>query len=114
VREGPILIDRAAELRQLRDSLDHFRLVAVVGPGGIGKTTLAMHIAKSYDGDFPGGIHFIEGYAIGRGAEESATPLLGEIARQDRGGRSLLVIDGIDEISPRTNRVIVLLTPVRI
>jgi predicted ATPase/DNA-binding winged helix-turn-helix (wHTH) protein len=35
------------------------RLVTVTGPGGIGKTRLALEVAKDLAASFPGGIHFV-------------------------------------------------------
>jgi predicted ATPase/DNA-binding winged helix-turn-helix (wHTH) protein len=35
------------------------RLVTVTGPGGIGKTRLALEVAKDLTENFPGGIHFV-------------------------------------------------------
>jgi len=35
------------------------RLVTITGPGGIGKTRLAVEVARGLSEDFPGGIHFI-------------------------------------------------------
>src|SRR5277367_2884583 len=35
------------------------RLVTVTGPGGIGKTRLALHVASGLAEEFPGGIHFV-------------------------------------------------------
>jgi predicted ATPase/serine/threonine protein kinase len=35
------------------------RLVTITGPGGIGKTRLAVEVARGLAKDFPGGIHFI-------------------------------------------------------
>ncbi len=98
--EIPELIDRAAEVTHLRDSLERFRLVALVGLDGIGKTTLAHHISTAHAADYPGGVQFVEGYAIGRRSEGAAGPLLEEIGKQAREGRRLLVIDDIDELSP--------------
>ncbi len=102
VNEMEPLLDRAQELTQLRDSLRRFRLVALVGPAGIGKTTLARQLARSHAEDFPRGIHFVEGYQIGRGFEQSAGPLLAEIEKYGQEGTGLLVIDGINELPART------------
>ncbi len=99
--EKPRLIDRARELAELRSSLRQARMVAVVGPAGIGKTTLAWHLTTAYAEDFPGGIHIIEGYAIGRGSTQIVPPLLSEL-RQSARGRTLVVVDGIDELTPQT------------
>jgi DNA-binding SARP family transcriptional activator/predicted ATPase len=36
------------------------RLVSLLGPGGAGKTHLAMEVARQLEGDFPDGVDFIE------------------------------------------------------
>jgi predicted ATPase/DNA-binding CsgD family transcriptional regulator len=50
-----------AELcRLLRERLPHGpRLVTLFGPGGTGKTRLALAAAAALAGDFPGGVHFV-------------------------------------------------------
>ena len=40
------LIDRDRELDQVTDLLNRFRLVTITGPGGIGKTSVALEIAR--------------------------------------------------------------------
>lgn len=72
-----LMINRAAEMKQLRESLERYRLVALVGPAGIGKTTLARQIASSHSDTYPGGIHFVQGYEIGRGFEGRGRPSSG-------------------------------------
>jgi predicted ATPase/DNA-binding winged helix-turn-helix (wHTH) protein len=46
------LIGRANAARQLRDLLSAHRVVTLTGPGGIGKTTLALDVARSLSVDF--------------------------------------------------------------
>ncbi|MEM9565799.1 MAG: AAA family ATPase [Actinomycetota bacterium] len=41
-----MLIGRQGDLRQVRDALDDHRLATLVGPGGVGKTTLARAVAE--------------------------------------------------------------------
>lgn len=56
------LVGRRRELRSLTDLLrrEGVRLVTVTGPGGVGKTRLAIAAAVCVAEEFPGGIHYIE------------------------------------------------------
>jgi len=55
--------DEAADLRQLLNRAD-VRLVTLTGPGGIGKTRLAMQVAGEIAQQFPGGVCFVSLSAI--------------------------------------------------
>jgi predicted ATPase/DNA-binding winged helix-turn-helix (wHTH) protein len=48
------LVGRAAVAAQLRDLLSAYRIVTLTGPGGIGKTTLALDVARGLFADFRG------------------------------------------------------------
>ncbi len=54
------IVGRDAELHQLLGLLVDRRLVTLVGPGGAGKTRLAVEAASSALGRHPGGVHVIE------------------------------------------------------
>lgn len=51
-------IEREAEKRAIADLLDQHRLVSIVGPGGVGKTTLAIAVAAGLEA--PGGVWLVD------------------------------------------------------
>jgi predicted ATPase/class 3 adenylate cyclase len=55
------LVGREKELGELVDMLGraHVRLVTIVGPGGIGKTRLALSAAEELSASFPDGVFFV-------------------------------------------------------
>jgi len=68
-RESPVsnfpaavtrLVGREAAVARLRDLISAWRIVTVTGPGGIGKTVLAMEAARAIAGDFPDGGWLVE------------------------------------------------------
>jgi predicted ATPase/class 3 adenylate cyclase len=52
-------IGRETELHRVTASLSEARLVTLVGPGGTGKTRLAVRVASSVAGSFPDGVAFV-------------------------------------------------------
>jgi predicted ATPase/DNA-binding winged helix-turn-helix (wHTH) protein len=54
------LIGRSAALPLIRELLSAYRVVTLTGPGGIGKTTLALHVAQGLRADFDDGSWFVE------------------------------------------------------
>ena len=50
------LVGRTEALAQLVDLFSAARIVTIVGPGGVGKTRLAMHAAKGVRGRYPDGV----------------------------------------------------------
>jgi predicted ATPase/DNA-binding winged helix-turn-helix (wHTH) protein len=54
------LVGRAAAVQALQDLVSAYRLVTLTGPGGIGKTTLALETARQVLGDFRDGGWFVD------------------------------------------------------
>ncbi len=54
------IIGRATAVQQVRDLVSAHRIVTLTGPGGIGKTTLAVDVAHRVVGEFSNGAWLIE------------------------------------------------------
>ncbi len=54
------LIGRKAAVARLRDLMSAYRVVTLTGPGGIGKTSLALKAARGVVGDYAGGGWLVE------------------------------------------------------
>lgn len=88
------LVGREREVATLVDLLhqDDIRLLTLTGPGGVGKTRLALRVSEKADHHFPGGIWYVPLASI-----REPGLLLATIAQaldvRETGGRSL--VDGI-------------------
>jgi predicted ATPase/DNA-binding SARP family transcriptional activator len=107
------LIGRARLLGELRDTLGTARTVTITGPGGVGKTRLAVEVAHSIDresDDFDV-VAFCELAAVGRGDEvvpavattlgvesRSDIPLESRLVEALRGRQVLLVLDNCEHV----------------
>jgi predicted ATPase/DNA-binding CsgD family transcriptional regulator len=82
-------VGRKSELEDARRLLSRNRLLTLTGPGGCGKTRLAIAVAGSVTDDFPDGVHFVSLAAI---TEPSLVPvtIAQGIGLQDSRGGSLL------------------------
>jgi predicted ATPase/DNA-binding SARP family transcriptional activator len=54
------LVGRQRELRDVVDSLSRSRLLTLTGPGGVGKTRLALAAAGAVSACYPGGVCWVE------------------------------------------------------
>ena len=104
-------VGRDRQLTRLGDLVEHHRLVTVTGPGGTGKTRLALEAARNLVGRYPDGIWFVELAAVGdpRLVAQSAALTIGlrditgrqpveAIAEYAEGRRMLLVLDNFEHV----------------
>jgi DNA-binding winged helix-turn-helix (wHTH) protein len=57
---GTRLVGRSAAVQRLQDLVSAYRVVSLTGPGGIGKTSLALKVARSVLGEFTDGGWLVE------------------------------------------------------
>lgn len=105
-----------AEIRQLLLDEPGCRMVTLVGPGGIGKTRLALAVAADVVGAFPQGVCFVPLIPVSRaefiipamadaldfkfsGGRDPKTQLLNYL----RGQKLLLVLDNFEHLLPPKN-----------
>jgi predicted ATPase/DNA-binding CsgD family transcriptional regulator len=104
-------VGRERELDELRRFVQSMRAVTLCGPGGIGKTRLALRVLAGLAGDFPDGVWFIElgdlrqpDLVVSRVAavigvhEEPGRPLLETLADVLRPRRLLLALDTCEHL----------------
>ena len=104
-------IGRRGEQERLRDAVDRHRLVTVIGPGGVGKTRLAVEVASSLKVQFPDGIWLVDlaqvadergvGAAVAAtvGATGSAGNSIQAAAAALRGQRILVILDNCEHVA---------------
>src|ERR1700681_277003 len=54
------LVGRQRDVEGVARALDFTSLVTLVGPGGVGKTSLAIAVAHTRHDEFPDGVHFVD------------------------------------------------------
>ncbi len=104
-------VGRDREQRDVREALSLGRLTTIVGPGGIGKTRLALQVAGDAIGDLKDGAWFVQlshvhGEALIAQAvadvlsvrEESTMPIVETLTRSLAERQMLLVLDGAEHL----------------
>ena len=103
-------VGRARELDELSLAITTDRLVTLVGPGGVGKTRLAMSVSARVASTFPAGGAFVDlvpvssdfvvqAVAAALGVVERAQePLEQAVHERLRAGRALLVLDNCEHV----------------
>lgn len=112
-------VGRERELSDLRSLLAKWRLVTLVGEGGIGKTRLALQAAADMIDDFEDGIFFVDLAALREPElvpwaiasvlglrEEPGKALPITLAEHLRGRSMLLVLDNLEQLLPAVARTV--------
>ncbi len=112
----------AAEVKALLQRAD-LRIVSLAGPGGVGKSRLALQVAAALRPAFPDGVVFVPLAPLGHAGlvlatiaaalglqEIGAQPLQGALAAFLRGKRTLLVLDNFEHVSEAAREVAALVS----
>ena len=104
-------VGRERELAELSQLLGRTRLLTLSGPGGIGKTRLALRVLAGAGEEFPDGTWFVELADLGQPdlvasriaavlgvSEEAGRPLLDTLAEALRPRRLLLALDNCEHL----------------
>lgn len=111
------LVGRVREGRDIRRLLGGARLVTLVGPGGVGKTRVALHVARTAARAFPDGAWFVELAALNDPALVESTVAAGlgkdvamaqlpRLAERLRSWRGLLLLDNCEHLVVECARLV--------
>jgi len=99
------LIGRESLMACLVDALDAHRLITLVGPGGVGKTTVGLELARTVASDYPDGVHVVELVSV---VDEEATSAAVATAIDVNLRRSSSIDDAIAEMLRPRHSLLVL------
>jgi len=105
-------VGREREIAEVSTLLETSRLLTLTGPGGTGKTRLAVAVATAAAVRFPDGVCFVDLSALAEPAlvpaaiaralavrEVEGTPLLETLLAALRGRRTLLLLDNFEQLT---------------
>ncbi|WP_167288759.1 BTAD domain-containing putative transcriptional regulator [Nocardioides seonyuensis] len=103
------LVGRRDDVDRLRKDVGEHRLVTLVGPGGVGKTRVAVRVAHEAAADFPDGVWFVDLQAVTdpTTVPEAIADAVGLVAPDDitgalrtwvRDRRALLLLDNFEQV----------------
>ncbi|MGW1208689.1 ATP-binding protein [Streptomyces sp. NPDC002499] len=117
--EANAFIGRRGELAEIAGLLGSTRLVTLTGPGGVGKSRLALRAAHAARAGFPGGVWLVELSELRdpdlltnavaqatRLTEQTLRPLLEAVAEHLTGAPLLLVLDTCEHVLEECARVV--------
>ena len=104
-------VGRRRELAELRDLVSRERLVTLIGPGGTGKTRLAIETGRAMLDEFPGGVWFVALDTVRDPdlvmtsiaqvlniPEQPGRPLGAVVAERLAKDQTLLVLDNLEQV----------------
>ena len=113
------LVGRADEIETLRDLLASTRILTLTGPGGSGKTRLALGVAQASRESFPHGTWFIDLAAVSDaglleptlastlGVRESPDrPVATALKEHLREREALLLLDNLEQLLPKGAEIV--------
>ncbi len=111
-QQASSFVGRHAAIAELRELLHRHRLLTLAGPGGIGKTRLALQLAADVLDEYPDGVWFVElaplsGVALVARtvaqvlgvAERPGVPIATAIAEFLAPRRALLILDNCEHVA---------------
>ncbi|MGI3200502.1 AAA family ATPase [Streptomyces sp. GLT-R25] len=117
--ESNAFIGRRSELAEISALLGTARLVTLTGPGGVGKSRLALRAAHTVRAAFPGGVWLVELSDLKnpdlltnalaeatRLTEQTLRPLLEAVYEHLDDGPLMLVLDTCDHVLDECARVV--------
>ncbi len=115
------LVGRDAEVAELTDLLARTRLLTLAGPGGAGKSRLALALAGQREHQFDGGVWWMDLGAVEEGAIDhmllstrSARTSIGELVSYlPAASATLLVLDNCEHVAEASARLVSELLAVR-
>jgi predicted ATPase/DNA-binding winged helix-turn-helix (wHTH) protein len=112
-----ILIGRNQDVESVTHALDVTRLITLVGPGGVGKTSLALAVAHSKQDAFPDGVHIADLsqtdnpalvphlVATCLGVRGSPSDLIAAVVEHLQDRRILLILDNCEHVLPAASTI---------
>jgi len=115
-------VGRDPERRAVKELLlrEDVRLITLTGPGGIGKTRLALQVAEEMVGHFPGGVSFVSLASV-NAPDQIASTISHTLGVRERGGQApletlrehiaslrapmLLLLDNLEQLASEASMV---------